>query len=169
MIRFYIEARDRDRDWTYMEKTRQMCSDGYRRVKDEGVELYEKCVDYLHELQGEPSAESAHSTSESKSSHTKSDTQPSGPNWLSRTLKSTLSPLVSTFSPSVSSSGSSPSLLGKRYEPGTFSTGQVHGEMKFDVDSGKWQYRRLYVDIPKSGTIGARRVWIVKSLGDVKR
>ncbi|CAO1622263.1 unnamed protein product [Sympodiomycopsis kandeliae] len=168
LIRFYIEARDRDRDWTYMERARQMCSDGYRRVKDEGVELWEKCVDYVQQLQQEdPNTNTLpHSDSHSQS---QSDATPSRPSWLSRTLKSTLSPLVSTFSLSASAPGSSPSLLGKTYEPGTFSTGQVHGEMKFDVESGKWQYRRLYVDIPKSGTIGARRVWIVKSQGDVRR
>lgn len=163
MIRFYIEARDKDRDWTYMEKTRQLCSDGYRRVKDEAVELYEQCVDYLY---GEEHEGSEHRTL--LSSDNKQQGSPQESSWFSSTLRRTLSPLVTTFS-AASPSGSSASSLGRRYEPGTFSTGQVHGEMKYDTETRKWEYRKLYVDIPKSGTIGARRVWIVKRSGEVKR
>lgn len=134
-------------------------------MKDEGVELYESCRDYFYE--GEGSEHEGQSGGLFGSTHDNGKESNSKPSWLSRTLRSTLSPLVSTFSSSTSSS--SPSLLGKRYEPGTFSTGQVHGEMKFDSETKKWEYRKLWVDIPKSGTIGARRVWIVKRLADVKR
>lgn len=160
VIRFYIEARDKDRDWTYMEKTRQLCTDGYRRIKDEAVELYEQCVDYIR---GEEH-ESGEGIADDKTSQA---TTPQQSSWLGSTLRKTLSPLVTTFSSSTSAG--SASIIGTRYEPGTFSTGQVHGEMKYDAETKKWEYRKLWVDIPKSGTIGARRVWIVKRLGDVKR
>lgn len=151
-----------------MERARQACSDGYRRVKDERLELYERCVDYLHQGDDGGDGNGAAAASKVTASSSSSSSSPSSPSWLTRTLRKTFTPLVSTFSSSTSPSGS-PSLLGQRYEPGTFSTGQVHGEMKYDAETGKWQYRRLYVDVPKSGTLGARRVWIVKRLGDVQR
>ncbi|PWN19791.1 hypothetical protein BCV69DRAFT_250334 [Microstroma glucosiphilum] len=168
LLRFFVEARDKDRDWSYLERSRDWVRDQSRWVTSEAVQLVETIREKLAGEEVEEgeggrsplaSLRDATTTDESKSSSSTSE-----PGVFSRTLSSGLSWLT----PSFSTSGASKSLKGKR-EPGTFSSGEVHAELKMDAESGKWEYRRLWIDIPKSGTIGSRRVWIAKKEGDVKR
>ncbi|CAO1623060.1 unnamed protein product [Parajaminaea phylloscopi] len=156
MLRFYLEARDKDRDWTYVEKAREVASDAWVTCKT----YAEDWLENLREERSErPEAISAGKHNAVPVTAAKSASSDSGPSAVSRFLSS-LSPLPS----SRAASG-----ILKRREPGTFSSGEVKAELVFDHESNKWQYRKLFVDVPKSGTLGATRVWIVRKEGEVKR
>lgn len=168
LLRFFVEARDKDRDWSYLERSRDWVRDQSRWVTSEAVQLVEMVREKLAGEEAEEGEESrpalASLREATPSDNSTAASSSSEPGVFSRTLSSGLSWLT----PSFSTSGASKSTRGKR-EPGTFSSGEVHAELKMDAESGKWEYRRLWIDIPKSGTIGSRRVWIAKKEGDVKR
>lgn len=161
VLHFYLEARDKDRDWTYVEKARQSVADAWALTKA-------TVGDWLEQVREERIG--VLSSSEIDETHRGcpcSATMTASTTINSEQQLSSLSRFISYLSPLPSSKGSAG--LRKRREPGTFSTGEVRAELIYDAQTARWQYRKLFVDVPNRGTLGATRVWIVKREGEAQR
>lgn len=156
-MRFYIEARDKERDWTWAEKGRQWVRDGVDVVRGKVREGWVELMRGQEGVEGKEGAVVTRAEAESRGQ-------------ASAAAPSRISTFLSSLSFLPTSSTTSKSSPSNRREPGTFATGEAHVEMVRRAGSNDtWQYRRLSVDVPRSGTIGATRVWVVKREGEVRR
>lgn len=166
LLHFYLTSREKAREWSFMEKTRESIRKASHSAKAEVALAIEAAREKLKEWQGEEGGVEGDAGEHGKAStSTPATSAPSSePGFMTRALSSALSYVTPTMPSSFHSSKSR-----SAHEPGTHSSGEVSAELVWSEESGKWEYRRLWVDVPARGVTGSQRVWVVKKEGEVKR
>ncbi|KAN0063222.1 hypothetical protein ACQY0O_004386 [Thecaphora frezii] len=167
LLRFFVEARDKDRDLTLWDRARHgIVEAGHwagRKVHEAGEWMGDQLG--LFEEDEDARAQSSAGGAVSEASTTPS----SEPSLIGSALSSVWSYTFGGLSGLARGGGDA---LGKlttnRREPGTWSSGEVHAELEED-ENGLLQYKHFFVDIPSSSATVRDRVWIVRMKGEVER
>ncbi|EPQ28909.1 uncharacterized protein PFL1_03710 [Pseudozyma flocculosa PF-1] len=172
LLRFFVEARDKDRDLTLWDTTRYHVIEAGKwagRKVQEGGEWVGDQLGLFDDA--DEAATGSHHAAGLDPSATTAASKPasSEPSAIGSALSSAWN---YSFGGLTGLARGGSDALGKltssRREPGTWSSGEVHAEMEKD-DNGVLQYKHFFVDIPSSSATVRERVWIVRKKGEVER
>lgn len=171
LLRFFLESRDKDRDLSILEKARSLVVENsswiWERTKDIAFELRENWRENLadqdpglrEKLDLSKNLGSRSSLWEREEEKSEKNEGKSWGSFFSSTIGSFTSGLARTSLDSIDNI--------TKIQPGTFSSGEVHGELIKD-ENGVLQWDKLFIDVPSSSATMRTRVWIAKK-GDIQR
>lgn len=179
LLRFFLESRDKDRDLSILEKSRYFIVENsswiWERVKDWSYELRENwrenMADGDDELRKKLDLAKAFRLGggDQDSNHNGNGNEEEGngsssSSWIGKFFNSTFG----SFSGLARSSMDSINKVTKaQLQPGTFSSGEVHGELIKD-ENGILQWNKLFIDVPSSESSMRSRIWVTKK-GEIQR
>lgn len=163
VLRFFVEARQKDHDVTLWDRTRQEVIEGSKWIGRKVVEGGEWLGEQLGLIEDETADSLRNSETQATSSPQEQGTVGSA---FSKAWNFSFGSLTGLARGSTDSLGklTSPAVR----EPGTWSSGEVHAEMVKD-ENGTFQYKHMYVDVPNSSAVMRDRVWVIRKLGQVER
>ncbi|PWZ00635.1 hypothetical protein BCV70DRAFT_199903 [Testicularia cyperi] len=168
LLRFFVEARQKDHDLTLWDRTRAEVIEAGKwvgRKVTEGSEWVGEQIGILDQGDHTSQVDSmsfALDHSDGKTSPVEPSVVSSG---LSKAWNFTFGGLTGLARGSSDALGK---LTANKRSPGTWASGEVHAEMGKD-ENGVFQYKHFFVDIPSSSAVVRERVWIVRKQGEVER
>ncbi|PWN54159.1 hypothetical protein IE53DRAFT_383293 [Violaceomyces palustris] len=174
LLRFFVEARDKDKDLTLWDRTRREVIDSFVYLGHKIQEGYDWANEQIGNDEQDEVASDTHRRENVVASIDQFETrdQSNPADQSSRTSSLFGKAWNATFGSLVGLAGNGSRALGKMTsrsrEPGTWSSGEAHAEMVKD-ENGTFQYKRFFIDIPSSSASVRERVWIVRKGDEVKR
>ncbi|KDN44686.1 hypothetical protein K437DRAFT_236366 [Tilletiaria anomala UBC 951] len=186
LVRFFVGARDKDKDLSLWQQTRQGVIDGTLWCRERAEILWEDLAERWNEsgaaghtpdeqlarrggwalLSGTVDKE-GQGTLNYANAKLSSNDKPSG--GIVASTGRALSGFLGSFVGLTRGQGDAVrTAASAKHEPGTWSSGEVHGELHKD-ENGVFQFKRLFIDIPSSSSVVRKRVWIVRNGNEVQR
>ena len=128
LLRFFVGARDKDKDLTIWQRTRQGVVDGCVWTKDQVLDTWEDFVEWWEGDEGHANRrrELTFDGNDAQAQPTLKIEEEQGQGMISGALSS----LLGSFVGMTRGAGAAVQQMAKSHEPGTWSSGEVHGELR---------------------------------------
>ncbi len=133
LMRFFVSARDKDKDLTLWQRSRQSVIDGYEWTKVRAVDLWLDAKEWWMEGEEEEGSAAGHSAAQRAARHgqsVESEELNKSSEAEGSVIGKALSGVLGSFIGLTRGAGAAVQSMAKSHEPGTWSSGEVHGELQ---------------------------------------